>query len=406
MNEKPTFILAGNGPYDNRGCEAIVRGTVKILRHYYKDPSFLCVSFFQNQEQFEKQSREEFDPAIIHKSTNSNKKNGPLRGIQFAQRKLMPKRYISSIYNKLFPTINEAEAVLSIGGDNYSLDYGVPDRFTGLDTLVLENKKPMIIWGASVGPFEKKPKYERYMKQHLQHLNGIFARESATIEYLNKIGVTDNVYKVADPAFLMDATEPQSNKKIEIENDSIGINLSTLMARYVTNGNLESWINIASVIVEEIAKKTNNKIYLIPHVTILNSNDYLFLKEVKRRANLSEEDIILLPPIYNASETKWIISKMKLFAGSRTHSTIASLSSGVPTLSFAYSIKAKGINKDIFGHDNYCMNPEEINPEKVVEKIETMLENNDKIRSILKSSIPKIENEALLAGKILQKIIE
>lgn len=404
MNEKPTFILAGNGPYDNRGCEAIVRGTVKILRHYYKDPSFLCVSFFQNQDQFEKQSREEFDPAIIHKSTNSNKKNGPMRGIQFAQRKLMPKRYIGSMYKELFPTINETEAVLSIGGDNYSLDYGVPDLFTGLDTLVLENKKPIIIWGASVGPFEKIPGYEKYMKKHLQNVTGIFARESATVEYLNKIGVIDNVYKVADPAFLMDATEPQSDKKIKIEEDSIGINLSPLMVRYFSDGDMGSWINTATKIVEHISNRTDNTIYLIPHVTTPNSNDYLFLKKVKENTKISKGKIILLSPIYNASETKWIISKMKLFAGSRTHSTIAALSSYVPTLSFAYSIKAKGINRDIFGHEDYCLDPEKLTPEIVAKKIESMLETKNEIRAKLKVTIPNIENKALLAGEILMKI--
>ncbi len=120
----------------------------------------------------------------------------------------------------------------------------------------------------------------------------------------------------------------------------------------------------------------------------------------------SEEKIILLPPIYNASETKWIISKMRLFAGARTHSTIAALSSYVPTLSFAYSIKAKGINKDVFGHEDYCLNPEKLTPETVVEKIESMLEKEKEIRSELKAAIPKIKDEALLAGETLMKIID
>lgn len=30
--ERPLFILAGNAAYENRGCEAIIRGTVKRLR--------------------------------------------------------------------------------------------------------------------------------------------------------------------------------------------------------------------------------------------------------------------------------------------------------------------------------------------------------------------------------------
>jgi len=140
MSERPTFILAGNGPYENRGCEAIVRGTVKILRHYYKDPSFLCLSHFQNHKQFEKQSRGEYDHEITHKKTNTGRIFSPKWAFQFIQRKFSEKKYIESVYKELFPTINEAKAVLSVGGDNYSLDYGIPRNFTGLDDLVLKNK--------------------------------------------------------------------------------------------------------------------------------------------------------------------------------------------------------------------------------------------------------------------------
>lgn len=406
MNRKPTFILAGNGPYENRGCEAIVRGTVKILSHYQPDTSFLCVSHFQNHEQFEKQWSNEFDEKIIHKKTHRGTHNifGPKWAFQLVKRKISPKRFMYEVYNEMFPTITEAEAVLSLGGDNYSLDYGITELFTGLDDLTLENRKPIILWGASVGPFDRIPKYERYMKKHLQRVTGIFARESATIEYLNKIGINDNVYEVADPAFLMEASKPLLGKEIELESDSIGINLSPLMAKYVTNGNMELWINKASQIIEGIAKKTDNKIYLIPHVTIPGSDDYLFLKQVQARINVSQKKVFVIPPIYNAAETKWIISKMNFFAGSRTHSTIAALSSYVPTLTFAYSIKSKGINKDIFGHETYCVSPEELNPEIVAEKITLMLEESNKIRFELKASIPKVEKKALLAGKILQEI--
>ncbi|KKG76012.1 polysaccharide pyruvyl transferase [Methanosarcina mazei] len=405
MTQKSTFILAGNGPYENRGCEAIVRGTIKILRYHYRDPNFLCLSFYKNKEQFEKQCNEEYDPEIIHKKASKRQSIFDVNWILRSSLKgVYSKPYKDWIYKEMIPYIENSNAVLSIGGDNYSLDYGIPSLFTDLDDVVLKRRRPIIIWGASVGPFDTMPEYEKYIKKHLQSVSGIFARESATIEYLQKIGVRDNVYKVADPAFLMDACEPQSEKKIEIENDSIGINLSPLMAKYTSNGNIELWINTATQIIKEISRTIDNKIYLIPHVTIPKANDYLFLKEIKSRIKDSEEKVILIPPIYNASETKWIISKMKLFAGARTHSTIASLSSNVPTLSFAYSIKAKGINQDIFGHDDYCLNPERLRPKTVAEKLNEMLEINTEIRSCLKVSIPKIEKNALLSGEYLQKI--
>ncbi|KXS41973.1 MAG: Polysaccharide pyruvyl transferase [Methanolobus sp. T82-4] len=405
MNENPIFILAGNGPYENRGCEAIVRGTVKILRHYYENPSFVCVSLFQNTEQFEKQRLDEQDLAITHKKVNRRQSRYDpkwLLGLPF--RKIYPPLDKRWMYKEMIPYIEKSKAVLSIGGDNYSLDYGIPRPFTYLDDVVLEKNKPLIIWGASVGPFDKNPEYEKYILNHLKLVTGIFARESVTFEYLRNSKIEDNVFKVADPAFLMDASEPQEEKKIIIEENSIGINLSPLMARYVSDGDEGAWIKVATSILTEIAKNTDSHIYLIPHVTVSHSNDYSFLEKVQSHMNEYKEKVTLIPPIYNASETKWIISKMKLFAGSRTHSTIASLSSRVPTLSFAYSIKAKGINKDIFGHDFYCMDPKELDPKNVTEKIKIIIEQESKIKRTLDENISSIQKEALIAGKLLYDI--
>ncbi|MCM1986701.1 polysaccharide pyruvyl transferase family protein [Methanococcoides seepicolus] len=408
---EPFFILAGNGPYENRGCEAIVRGTVEILRNNYNNPNFLCISHFHNDNQFKKQCHEEIDHSILHKNTNR-----PLKKytFQWSYNKMYgivsPTSYKGYIYREMTPYLNEAEAVLSIGGDNYSLDYGIPKLFTGLDDFVLKKGKPLVIWGASVGPFDKNPKYEKYMVKHLHDVTAVFAREDNTVEYLAEKGLVDNVYRVSDPAFLMEIRRPeQKDFNLDIEKDAIGINLSPLMARYTTRGDIDEWIKIAANIISQISKKTSCKIYLIPHVTSNNENiyinDYLFLRKVLETINCQEASITLIPPIYNASEIKWIISKMSIFAGARTHSTIAALSSSVPTLSFAYSIKAKGINEDVFGHSFYCLNPNDLKPDVVANKIKYMLDNRKKIKNELDSKIPYVQKNALIAGKYLKQIL-
>lgn len=409
MTQKdPLFILAGNGPYANRGCEAIVRGTVKIIGKYYNNPSFLCVSHFRDDEQYSKQRNEEFDRSIIHKRTNRRGKIWTQQGLGNRIKGLInPMESSNYTYHEMFPYIGEARAVLSIGGDNYSLDYGIPKLFTDLDDIVLREKKKMIIWGASVGPFSKIPKYEKYMINHLKKINAIFVRESATLEYLKEKGIKDNVFKVADPAFLMDPIEPKENR-FDIEDGAIGINFSPLMSRYITNGDINAWIKIAAKIVSKICECTSRKIYLIPHVTNphITGNDYLFLKNVLLKSNNKMKSIVLIPPIYNAAETKWIISKMKIFAGARTHSTIAALSSFIPTLSFAYSIKAKGINKDIFGNEFYCLNPKEFNSKIIIEKIQIMIDKSSIIENDLRMIIPEFQERALLAGEHLYGITE
>ena len=407
-SDKPLFILAGNGPYENRGCEAIVRGTTKILRHYYKNPEFVCVSHFQSEEQYKKQCENEIDDAINHKKTNLIKSvNRPEWVLDKLYRKFFPEKAKNKIYRDMLPYLGDARAILSVGGDNYSLDYGVPRLFTDLDDIVLKNNKPLIIWGASVGPFDKIPNYQNFMVNHLEKVTGIFVRESVSQEYLKKIGVTKNVYAVADPAFLLNPVQPTpQNAPLSIKDEAIGINLSPLMAYYVTHGDRSLWIDRCAKIISAIIQKDNSSIYLIPHVTSPHDNDFRFLEEVNLQLDHQKSRIVLIPPIYNAAETKWIISKMKIFIGTRTHATIAALSSEVPTLSLAYSIKAKGINQDIFGHERYCLHANQLNPETIVEKINQMQNSYDSICREINSGLPVILQNAMIAGKYLQEIVE
>jgi polysaccharide pyruvyl transferase WcaK-like protein len=243
------------------------------------------------------------------------------------------------------------------------------------------------------------------MTDHLREVTGVFARESATIKYLEEIGITSNVYSVADPAFLMEPVKPVGfEEEMSIEEGAIGLNLSPLMARYITGVNLEGWIKVAMKIISEVAEVTGVPVYLIPHVTSPHSDDYTFMQKTISRFQGINHDITLIPPHYNAAETKWIISQMTLFAGARTHSTIAALSSGVPTLSFAYSIKAQGINRDIFGHADYCMEPTDLDARVVASRITSMLEESTLIRRDLGERIPGVRKAALKAGMELKHL--
>lgn len=411
MDEKrPLFILAGNGAYENRGCEAILRGTLKILRENFKNPSFVCLSHFLNEEQYNKQRLQETDDAIVHIASQLLDKNKVIRNIwkpdiwSVVFKHLFNRNAFYTVsYKDMLPYLDESDAVLSVGGDNYSLDYGVPTLFTALDDIVLGHRRPIVLWGASIGPFSDLPDYERYMSNHLLKVTGILARESATIEYLESIGVTSNVRHVADPAFLMDASKPDG--KMSIEEGAIGLNFSPLMAKFVTGGDLELWTKMTATIIMEVARKTERKVYLIPHVTDTSSNDHTFMQRALSLIQGENKNITLVSPTFNAAETKWIISRMVFFAGARTHSTIASLSSCVPTLSFAYSIKAQGINRDIFGHTDYCLGPKDLDVKAVSGRISSMVDEATEIRRNLAERIPEVQRTAQNAGMELKQLI-
>jgi colanic acid/amylovoran biosynthesis protein len=396
------FVLAGNAPYLNRGCEAIVRGTTEIIRQHFPAPEFLALSHFQSDDQIKAQAQREVDRSIIHRQSH------PVRspfsphwffraGLRFS----LPALHSRLFYREMVPHLKSAKAVLSIGGDNYSLDYCRPDVYVWLDDLVLAEKKPLIIWGASVGPFGKLPAYEKFMTGHLKKVTGIFVRETASLAYLSGLGVKSNVRLVADPAFLLEPVAPSLDQPLA--EGAVGINLSPIMARYITEGDYKKWVVLAADIVRRVQRATQRRIYLIPHVTTPDSNDYTFLRDVL--SLLTGVDAVLVPDQYSAAETKWIISRMAAFAGARMHATLAALSSGVPTLSFVYSVKGTGINKDIFGDDRYCINPHQVSPGHVAVRMTEILADGEQIKARLDQNLERMRVLALQAGVFLRELV-
>ena len=303
------------------------------------------------------------------------------------------------------PHLSESMATLALGGDNYSLDYGGTVRYFQANNAVLDNNKPLVLWGASVGPFSKNQKFERYAAKELKKVSLICARESETIHYLASIGVADNVRPVADPAFVL---EPSAIENVPpelevIRRPCIGMNFSPLMARYWSGS--RSWEECAAECIKQILKRFDLPVVLIPHVVYPNNDDHLLMQKIINHLDISKERLTLIDRNYNAQQLKWIISQMELFIGCRTHSTIASLSSEVPTLSIGYSMKARGINKDIFGHHDWLVPLDELQPEFLTEKAATLLNAKSEVKDHFNTVMPAYKKRARAAGQYLKELL-
>lgn len=401
MPENNTFILAGNGPYLNRGCEAIIRGTIRIIREAAPGAKFKAFSYFRSNKEFQAQSKSETDGGITHYPMGISRFS-PTWWRRQVRRTFDLSIDSNTAFGDLIQNLPDSRAVLSVGGDNYSLDYGIPKSFMDMDDAVMAAGKPLIIWGASIGPFSARPDFERFMAEHLKSVKAIFARETATIKYLESIGVINNVFLMADPAFLMEPVPPIDG--FFPEKSSIGINLSPLLSKYITGGDIIKWVSLAAKIVSAVARKFPRQIYLLPHVIQPGNDDYAFMTEVKRLLPAGMQ-VEVIPGHYSAAELKYIIAGMDAFVGARTHSTIASLSSNTPTFSLAYSLKARGLNIDTFGHSDYCLESSRLSSEALLSGISSLLDKRDEIREILFASNEKSRRAAYRAGKHLLSLI-
>ena len=94
---------------------------------------------------------------------------------------------------------------------------------------------------------------------------------------------------------------------------------------------------------------------------------------------------------------------MTFFAGSRTHFSAVALSSSMTTLSFGYSTKAQGINRDIFSHADCFYEPKYLDAVASADHMSPMLNETAAIRLDLTERTPKVQKEAQNAGLVISQ---
>ena len=166
----------------------------------------------------------------------------------------------------------------------------------------------------------------------------------------------------------------------------------------------KSGITIANYrkLIDHILETTDCHIALIPHVMWKNNDDRLTIHELY--SVYQGNDRVVQFEDMSCQKIKYVISKCRAFIGARTHATIAAYSSMVPTLVVGYSVKARGIAKDLFGTwDHYVLPVQTLsNSEELIEAFEWMMEREDEIRGRLQGIMPDYCKKAAEAGNELR----
>ena len=359
------IILYGNGGSGNHGCEAIIRGTIELLgrnSNHYK-------IFSDSVEEDQKYGISDIADIVAAKQT-------PKKDLVFLKAYLKLKilgdyldldgiQYLAKIKQ-------EKDAIaLSVGGDNYC--YAGTEIYSYLNEAYHNAGLKTVLWGCSI-----EPEIVERRKKDIALYDYVMTRESITYEAVKK--VNDNTILIPDPAFYMKPQECEVDKRFESGN-VIGINASPMIVSNETHKGM-AYANYKALI-QYILDETDSFIALIPHVVWKSNDDREVLNKLKEE--FEDNERIFLVEDHRAPELKYIISKCRIFVGARTHSTIAAYSSGVPTLVVGYSVKARGIAKDLFGtEENYVLAVQKLKSSKELTKAFKWMKNNEnRIRNFM-----------------------
>lgn len=359
------IFLYAHGGSGNHGCEAIVRATVKILKN-----ENLCL-ISSNPGEDIRYGLGELCEIIKDRNTSINRRSWDF--VKAYVDLKLKKDFVPMDklwYKDAFSHIRKGDIALSIGGDNYC--YADVNKYIMLHDMLKKRGAKTVLWGCSVEPdLVAKPE----VAADLARYDLITARETISYEALK--AVNPNTYLVADPAFQLDPKECDLPDGF-IPGNTVGINLSPMAmdCEKIPGIAFENYRNL----IAHIIANTDMQIALIPHVVWPDGDDriplgklYEAFKDTGRVCMVEDRD---------CRELKYIISKCRFFLGARTHSTIAAYSSGVPTLVMGYSVKARGIARDLFGaEEGYVIPVQELcHPEALTEATIAIMNREEDIR--------------------------
>lgn len=395
-NQLILYMHAGSG---NHGCEAIVNSLCRMIKE-----KAVLVSYFGAED--EAYSLKELCSIVSERRFENNRL---MHILYYIYRKLTGDKtsFIRYRYRGIFGKEMSPLAV-SIGGDNYCYDSMLHDLRLANKAFEERGVKTILL-GCSIEP--ELLKREEIVRDLLKY-HTIIARESITYEALmdmiaackqNDSVQIPRILCYPDPAFTLGKKELHLPEGFA-EGNTVGINISPMIQDNETSTGIT--MENYRELIKDIIASTDMQIALIPHVVWARNDDrkpiHALYEEFQNTGRVVE--------IQDGSceELKGTISRCRFFVGARTHATIAAYSTCVPTLVVGYSVKARGIARDLFGtEEGYVLPVQSLKEKDDLKKAFTwIMDNEAEIKQRLEQMMPEYKEKALLTGKEVDRLWE
>ena len=364
----------------NKGCEALTFTFLKMLQDIYnnRDLEVIC---FRDTDELGKIP--EFFPDL--------KMSVHILNI-----------YSISSWISAYHKIKSLDAVFDGSyGDGFTGIYG--KRRNGIQILrkqiVYWAGKPLFLLPQTYGKY--KFPFKSWSKKMIRDAALAYSRDD-TARMVPKCGVKTT----SDMAFMLPFDK--SLYKLDNERKKFGINVSSLLWDYETAKRFNLRVNYREFyqkLISYLLESTDYQVHLIPHVIDKTNydapeNDCRVCDEL---AGLFPGKVVVAPAFDSAVEAKSYISNMDMFLGSRMHSTIGAISSGVVTIPFSYCHKFESLYSKI--NYPYIISATRLTTGDALKQIETWIDNPTRLKDCGLVAAEKAKCELLAFKKDLKRMI-
>lgn len=261
--------------------------------------------------------------------------------------------------NRNVDAIRRASAVLDIsGGDSFTDLYGNArwNLIVLAKLITLDAGTPLVLLPQTYGPFANERR-RQLAASIVDRSHCAWTRDPDGLDTLRELlgdrFDEERHRQGVDVAFALPAVRPPDPvaEQAETSGDGrtvVGLNVSGLLMNDLGGATEQFGLSFDyRRVVTELARRLladiADHLVLVPHVRGRGAeSDDAACAALMAELNESGR-ISVLPPGLDAGQTKWFISQLDWFCGTRMHATIAALSSGVPAAAIAYSGKTRGV---------------------------------------------------------------
>ena len=334
------FVLYNHVGSGNHGCEALVRS----ISHMLGEKDTLLLSDAPEEEA----KYGIADSIEVRPSMPQTRPAVQDFFFSYLQLKIRHDYFYMDVlpYKPALKGLRSEDVLVSIGGDIFC--YENYRKYNLLHQYALKQVKHSILIGCSIEPDSLT---DHALLKDLETFEFISARELITYNALKNAGLK-NVSYCPDTAFSLPAAETALPEHF-IPQNTVGINISPLFLN--KSADAELILENLRLVVRDVLSSSSASVAFVPHVVWENNDDRIPLQKLYQEFQSTGR--VCLIEDQDARKLKWIISQCSYFIGARTHATIAAYSTGVPTLALGYSVKSRGIARDLFGAEEHYILP-------------------------------------------------